>query len=99
LKIAGEAIDGLECLRAYVVFHAFDIVLDNVWGDSEKCEKPLEQIVATGDLAGNAQAAGSQNEAPVFFVFDEALGIETLLMGYVGKTAAAYDYSAPCSGA
>jgi ABC-type branched-subunit amino acid transport system substrate-binding protein len=27
------------------------------------------------------------------------LGIETLLMGYVGKTAAAYDYSAPCSGA
>lgn len=30
---------------------------------------------------------------------DGKLGIETLLMGYVGKTAAAYDYSAPCSGA
>ncbi len=30
---------------------------------------------------------------------DAALGIETLLTGYVGKTAAAYDYSAPCSGA
>ncbi len=30
---------------------------------------------------------------------DAALGIETLLVGYVGKTAAAYDYSAPCSGA
>ena len=29
---------------------------------------------------------------------DAALGIETLLMGYVGPTAAAYDYSQPCSG-
>jgi ABC-type branched-subunit amino acid transport system substrate-binding protein len=29
---------------------------------------------------------------------DAALGIETLLVGYVGPTAAAYDYSAPCSG-
>jgi ABC-type branched-subunit amino acid transport system substrate-binding protein len=27
-----------------------------------------------------------------------ALGIETLLTGYVGPTAAAYDYSQPCSG-
>jgi hypothetical protein len=30
---------------------------------------------------------------------EAALGIETLLMGYVGPTAQAYDYSAPCSGA
>ncbi|MFM9135067.1 MAG: branched-chain amino acid ABC transporter substrate-binding protein, partial [bacterium] len=30
---------------------------------------------------------------------EAALGIETLLAGYVGPTAAAYDYSAPCSGA
>lgn len=30
---------------------------------------------------------------------DAPLGIETLLIGYVGKTAAAYDYSKPCSGA
>ena len=30
---------------------------------------------------------------------DAPLGIETLLVGYVGKTAEAYDYSAPCSGA
>jgi len=30
---------------------------------------------------------------------DAALGIETLLTGYVGPTAAAYDYSQPCSGA
>ena len=29
---------------------------------------------------------------------EAALGIETLLMGYVGPTAQAYDYSAPCSG-
>jgi ABC-type branched-subunit amino acid transport system substrate-binding protein len=29
---------------------------------------------------------------------DGALGIETLLTGYVGPTAAAYDYSQPCSG-
>lgn len=29
---------------------------------------------------------------------DAALGIETLLTGYVGSTAAAYDYSKPCSG-
>ena len=29
---------------------------------------------------------------------DAALGIETLLVGYTGPTAAAYDYSAPCSG-
>ena len=29
---------------------------------------------------------------------EAALGIETLLTGYLGPTAAAYDYSAPCSG-
>ena len=29
---------------------------------------------------------------------EAALGIETLLMGYVGPTAQAYDYSAPCAG-
>lgn len=30
---------------------------------------------------------------------DAALGIETLLTGYVGPTAAAFDYTEPCSGA
>ena len=30
---------------------------------------------------------------------DAELGIETLLMGYVGPTAAAFDYTEPCSGA
>jgi hypothetical protein len=30
---------------------------------------------------------------------DADLGIETLLMGYVGPTAAAFDYTEPCSGA
>ena len=43
------------------------------------------------------------NEQPspastVVLLRDGMDGIETLLMGYVGKTAAAYDYSAPCSG-
>ena len=49
-----------------------------------------------GTRAGGSQSQGPALVLPLKVV---TLGVETLLMGYVGKTAAAYDYSAPCSGA
>ena len=50
-------------------------------------------------LAALSEELPVENDPTAVPSEEAGLGIETLLMGYVGPTAQAYDYSAPCSGA
>ena len=78
LELAGEGLDGAERGRADVVLHALDIVVDDLVVEAEELQEIGEEMVAVGDVAGEGFAGGGEDEAAVFFVFEEALGVEAL---------------------
>jgi hypothetical protein len=78
LEVAGEGLDGAEGGRADVVFHALDVVMDDLVVEAEELEEIGEEVVAVGDVAGEGFAGGGEDEAAIFFVFEEAFRVEAL---------------------
>ena len=78
LQMAGEGLDGAECGRADVVLHTLDIVVDDLVIDPEELQEIREEMVAAGDVAGEGFARGGEGEAAVFFILEEALGVQAL---------------------
>jgi hypothetical protein len=76
--LAGEDLDGAECGRADVVLHALDIVVDYLVIDPEELQEIVEKVVAVGNIAGEGFAGCGEGKAAVFFVLQEALGVEAL---------------------
>lgn len=77
-EVGGEGLDGAECGGADVVLHALDVVMDDLGVEAEEGEEIGEELVAAGDVAGEGLAGGGEDEAAVFFVFEEALCVEAL---------------------
>ena len=61
-----------------MVLHTFDIVIDHIGGESQKMEEVTEQLVPVSDVAGQFFPSRGQNKPPVFFVFQQPLGVEFL---------------------
>jgi hypothetical protein len=78
LELAGEGLDGAEGGGADVVLHALDVVVDDLIVEAEELEEIGEQLVALGDVAGEGLAGGGEDQAAVFLVLEQALGIEAL---------------------
>jgi len=78
LELAGEGFDGAEGGRADMVLHAFDIVKNHLLIQAEELEEIGKQMMAVGDVAGQGFARGGEDQAAVFLVFEEALGVEAL---------------------
>ena len=77
-EVGGEFFDALDGGRAEVVFHPLDVLVGHVFRDPQEVEKIGEELVFAGDVAGEFFAGGGEDEAAVFFVVEEALGIEAL---------------------
>ena len=60
------------------MFHSLHIVIDDAFIEAEEPEKIGQELVPMRNLAGQRFASGSQNEATIFFVLEETLGIEPL---------------------
>lgn len=74
----GEFFNGIHCGWAEVVFHALDIVVSGFVRDAEELKEIGEEVVFASDVLCEFLAGGSENEAAVLFVMEEALGIEAL---------------------
>jgi len=61
-----------------MVFHALDVMVDDLVVEAEELEEIGQELVALGDVAGEGLAGGGEDEAAILFVFQEALGIEAL---------------------
>ena len=66
------------------MFHAFHVVIDHVIGQAEQLEKVGQKLVTAGDVARERLASGGQDEAAVFLILEQALGVEAL--DHVGHT-------------
>ncbi len=78
LELAGEGLNGPQGGGADVVLHPLDIVVDDLVVQAEEFEEIREQVVPMGDIAGQGFAGGGEDQAAVFFVFEEAFGIQAL---------------------
>jgi len=61
-----------------MVFHALDVMVDDLVVEAEELEEIGQELVPLGDVAGEGLAGGGEDEAAVLLVFQEALGIEAL---------------------
>lgn len=77
-ELEGESLECSDGGGAEVVFHAFDIVVDGFWVEAEELEEIGEQLVAVGNVLGELFTRRGEDEASVFFVAEEAFGIEAL---------------------
>ena len=78
LQLAGQGLDGAEGRRADVMLHPLDVVVDDLVVEAEELEEIGEEVVAVGDVAGEGFAGGGEDEAAVFLVLEETLGVEAL---------------------
>ena len=61
-----------------MMFHSFNVVINDSIIETEKFEEIGQEPMPPGDVARKGLAGRSENETAVFFVFEQALGIETL---------------------
>ena len=61
-----------------MVFHSFDVVVNDLLIQAEQRQKIGEELVPSSDVASESFARGSQDQATIFFVLEEAVGIEAL---------------------
>jgi hypothetical protein len=57
-----------------MMLHAFDVMINDAFIEAEEPEKIRQEHVPMRNLAGQCFASGSQNEATIFFVLEQALG-------------------------
>ena len=74
----GDGADDVESGAGDVVLHALDVLVDRFLVDAEETEKTGERPMPLDDGDGDAVTFLSEGGAPVFFVDDEALGIQAL---------------------
>jgi hypothetical protein len=60
------------------MFHSFYVMVNDAVIEAEEFKKIGEQFVPMGNLAGQGFTGCGQNEAAIFFVFEETLGIQSL---------------------
>jgi hypothetical protein len=73
-----ESLDRPKRWAADVMFHSLHVVINDAFIEAEEPEKIRQELVPMRNLAGQRFPSGSQNEAAIFFVFEEAVGIEPL---------------------
>ena len=78
LELVSEGFDRSEGGRADVVFHAFDIVINHLVVETQEIEKIGEELMSAGDIFGESFPCGGEDETSIFFVIEEAFGIEAL---------------------
>ena len=61
-----------------MVFHAFDVMMDDLLVKPEQGQKLGQELVAPGNIAGQGLARRSQDESAVLLVFEQPLGVEAL---------------------
>ena len=77
-KLFRESLDRPERWGTDVMLHSFHVVINDAVVEAEEPEKIRQELVPMRDLACQRFPTGSQNEATIFFVFKEALGVEPL---------------------
>ena len=83
LELVGEGFDRSEGGRADVMFHALDIVINHLVVETKEIEKIGEELMAVGDIFGEGFSCGGEDETPIFFVIEEAFGVEArVVYGY-----------------
>ena len=60
------------------MFHSFHVMVNDAVIEAEEFKKIGKQFVPVGNLACQRFPGGSQNEAAIFFVFEEAVAIKPL---------------------
>ena len=60
------------------MFHAFDVVIDHALVEPEKLEEIGQQLVPACDVAGEDFARGGEDESAIFFILEQAIGVEPL---------------------
>src|ERR1700738_2013723 len=77
-KLGGQPLDCVQGGGANVVLHSFDIVMNDLLVQSEKVQKIGEEAMTPRDFVRQPRAGRGQNKTAVFFVFEQAFGIEAL---------------------
>ena len=61
-----------------MVFHSFDVVVNDVLIETKQRQEIGEELVPSSDVARESFAGRSQDEAAIFFVLEETVGVEAL---------------------
>ena len=78
LKLRGQRFDRAQSRGTDVVFHSFDVVVNDLLIQAEQRQKIGEELVPSSDVASESFARGREDQAAIFFVLEEAVGIEAL---------------------
>ncbi len=73
-----ERLDCTQRRQANVMFHSFDVVINDTIAQAKKLQKISEQFVAMRDAAGELFAGLGQDKTAIFFVFEQSFRIEAL---------------------
>ena len=60
------------------MFHSFHIMIDDAVIEAEQLEKVGQELMATRNIARERFTRGRQDKAPIFFVFEQTVGIKPL---------------------
>lgn len=71
-QLSREGFDRAQSRRADVVFHAFDVVMNNLLVQTEQSEKVGQQLVPPGDVARERLARSGQNQSTILLVFEQS---------------------------
>ena len=61
-----------------MVFHALDVMLDHSLIDAEELEEIRQELVSSGNIAGERFTGSGQDQAAIFLVLEETLAVESL---------------------
>ena len=61
-----------------MVFHALDVVIDDVLIETKKFQKVGKQLVAAGDASRQCFTGCREHHASILFVFEQSLRVESL---------------------
>ena len=77
-QLPRERLDCAQRRQADVMFHSFDVVINDTIAQAKKLQKISEQFVAMRDAAGQLFAGLGQDKTAIFFVFEQSFCIEAL---------------------
>ena len=77
-QLSRERLNGAQRRQADVMFHSFDVVINDTIAQAKELQKISEQFMAMRDAAGELFAGLGQDKTAIFFVFEQAFSIEAL---------------------
>ena len=76
--MSGQGLDRAQGWGTDVMFHSFDVVMNDAFVQAEELEKIGQEFMPVGDVAGQFLSGSGEDKSAVFFVFKQAVGTEPL---------------------